>query len=92
MIDGPTYALLTESGFLHAAYVDAASRLLTNVAVDLGAIGGSLFLVKQDLDAQRARLARMEIGAKLAGLKVRLQARKLHLVVDACHASQTLLV
>ena len=33
-------------------------------------------LVKRDLDAQEGRMARMEIGAKLAGLKVRLQTKE----------------
>lgn len=37
------------------------------------AIAVSVGLVKRDLDAQEGRMARMEIGAKLAGLKVRLQ-------------------
>ena len=49
------------------------ARLALNIAVDLGAIVGSAFLVKRDLTAQDARMARMEIGAKLAGLKVRMQ-------------------
>lgn len=48
-------------------------RLSTNIAIDLGAIGISAWQIKRDLDAQEGRLARMEIGAKLAGLKVRLQ-------------------
>lgn len=39
-------------------------------------IAGSAVLVKRDLDAQKGRMARMEIGAKLAGLKVRLQVRR----------------
>ena len=49
------------------------NRLALNIAVDLAAIVGSAFLVKRDLAAQDARMARMEIGAKLAGLKVRMQ-------------------
>lgn len=48
-------------------------RLALNIAVDIAAILGSAFLVKRDLAAQDARMARMEIGAKLAGLKVRMQ-------------------
>lgn len=48
-------------------------RLLSNVAIDVTAIVLFVSLVKRDLDAQEGRMARMEIGAKLAGLKVRLQ-------------------
>lgn len=58
---------------LHAAV--ARVRLFKNVAIDVAAIVISLGLVKRDLDAQAGRLARMEIGAKLASLKVRLQVR-----------------
>lgn len=54
----------------------AACRLLTNVAVDIAAIAVSAGLVKRDLDAQQGRMARMEIGAKLASLKVRLQTKE----------------
>lgn len=50
--------------------------LLTNIAVDITAIAVSVGLVKRDLDAQEGRMARMEIGAKLAGLKVRLQTKE----------------
>ncbi|CAM9292906.1 unnamed protein product [Choristocarpus tenellus] len=50
-------------------------ELSTNIAVDLAAILGCLFLVRNDLNAQKSRLLRMEIGAKLAGLKVRLQTQ-----------------
>lgn len=57
--------------WLHAAV--ARIRLFKNVAIDVAAIVISLGLVKRDLDAQTGRLARMEIGAKLASLKVRLQ-------------------
>lgn len=62
----PTAALLQST----------ACRLLTNVAVDIAAIAVSAGLVKRDLDAQEGRMARMEIGAKLAGLKVRLQTKE----------------
>lgn len=56
--------------------VGARCRLLTNIAVDITAIAVSVGLVKRDLDAQEGRMARMEIGAKLAGLKVRLQTKE----------------
>ncbi|CAM9639173.1 unnamed protein product, partial [Discosporangium mesarthrocarpum] len=49
------------------------SELTTNIAIDISAIFGFLYLVRNDINAQKGRLARMEIGAKLAGLKVRLQ-------------------
>ncbi|CAM9924391.1 unnamed protein product [Ascophyllum nodosum] len=48
-------------------------ELGTNIVIDLAAIGISAWQVKRDVDAQDGRLARMEIGAKLAGLKIRLQ-------------------
>lgn len=48
-------------------------RLLKNVAIDIAAIVISASVVKRDLEAQTGRVARMEIGAKLASLKVRLQ-------------------
>ncbi|CAM9734492.1 unnamed protein product [Ectocarpus sp. 4 AP-2014] len=51
------------------------TELLTNIAVDVTAIVVCVGLVKRDLDAQEGRMARMEIGAKLAGLKVRLQTK-----------------
>ncbi|CAM9879278.1 unnamed protein product [Ectocarpus fasciculatus] len=51
------------------------TELLTNVVVDVTAIAVCVGLVKRDLDAQEGRMARMEIGAKLAGLKVRLQTK-----------------
>eukprot|EP00904_Undaria_pinnatifida_P009430 jgi/Undpi1/5617/HiC_scaffold_2.g00892.m1 len=53
----------------------AADELALNIAVDLGAIAASVFLVRRDLAAQDARMTRMEIGAKLAGLKVRMQLK-----------------
>lgn len=56
--------------------VVSLSRLLTNIAVDITAIAISVGLIKRDLDAQEGRMARMEIGAKLAGLKVRLQTKE----------------
>eukprot|EP00903_Cladosiphon_okamuranus_P007018 g6826.t1 len=52
------------------------SELLTNIAVDITAIAVCVGLVKRDLEAQEGRMARMEIGAKLAGLKVRLQTKE----------------
>lgn len=61
----------------------ALFRLLTNIAVDITAIAVSVGLVKRDLEAQQGRMARMEIGAKLAGLKVRLQTKDLSTVTLA---------
>lgn len=57
----------------HGFAVLYSYRLLKNIAIDITAIVVSLAQIKRDLDAQKGRLARMEIGAKLAGLKVRLQ-------------------
>ncbi|CAB1099488.1 unnamed protein product [Ectocarpus sp. CCAP 1310/34] len=51
------------------------TELLTNIVVDVTAMAVFVGLVKRDLDAQEGRMARMEIGAKLAGLKVRLQTK-----------------
>lgn len=53
-----------------------SKRLFGNIAIDLTAIGVFLVFIKKDLEAQDGRLARMEIGAKLAGLKVRLQVNQ----------------
>ena len=58
---------------LFCFFVGRSARLALNIAVDLGAIAASVFLVRRDLAAQDARMTRMEIGAKLAGLKVRMQ-------------------
>ncbi|KAG5192630.1 hypothetical protein JKP88DRAFT_271111 [Tribonema minus] len=51
----------------------AFPELAQNIGIDLAAIIGSALLIKRDLAAQNSRLVRMEIGAKLAGLKVRTQ-------------------
>lgn len=50
------------------------SELLQNMAIDLGAIVLSGVFIKRDIEAQDSRLRRMEIGARLAALKVRMQA------------------
>jgi hypothetical protein len=47
--------------------------LAQNIAIDIGAVGISGFLIQRDLSAQRSRLARLETGAQLAALRVRLQ-------------------
>ncbi|CAM9899515.1 unnamed protein product, partial [Phaeothamnion confervicola] len=48
-------------------------ELLSNIGIDMTAIAVNLFLIKNDLAAQDSRLKRMETGAALAALKVRLQ-------------------
>lgn len=58
-------------------YLPSVIRLGGNIAIDVAAIVISALQVKRDNDAQDGRLARMEIGAKLAGLKVRLQVRRI---------------
>eukprot|EP00612_Vaucheria_litorea_P004771 CAMPEP_0171462338 /NCGR_PEP_ID=MMETSP0945-20130129/6414_1 /TAXON_ID=109269 /ORGANISM="Vaucheria litorea, Strain CCMP2940" /LENGTH=267 /DNA_ID=CAMNT_0011988841 /DNA_START=123 /DNA_END=926 /DNA_ORIENTATION=- len=50
-----------------------ANELLQNIAINISAIGILAFLVRRDILAQNSRLQRMEIGAKLASLKVSVQ-------------------